>query len=164
MEDENKITRSNLFDEPHKYLSSYALVTFKSYQSAYDVHRRRTISNIAKTIKEKHTLNGLTPGSGGSHDHSNEEFLNKHDIELFMAPHPYDIDWNAYNKLYTKGSYIWHVLAWCVVIFFIPVLTYFVEFKLSMTLAMNLKGASKDDKVFITHSVIFMSIRIVLSV
>jgi hypothetical protein len=45
-EDENKITRCNLMSNPEKYLSPYALVTFRTYTDAYETFKLEKIPHV----------------------------------------------------------------------------------------------------------------------
>lgn len=116
---------------------------------------------IIRRFQSFHDLSSANEGPAKN----DQKFLQRNDIKLFMAPHPHDIDWNSFDDLHTNKSNIGHIIAWIVILLFIPVLTYFVEFKLSMRLALSMKGlVSENENVFIGNTFIFMAIRIALSV
>jgi hypothetical protein len=162
-EDENKITRCNLMSNPEKYLSPYALVTFRTYTDAYETFKREKIPHVRISRGQKvdnlgrpdvEILQEFTGGSGGSHDlNSEEKFVKKTEISLKLSPHPFDIDWNCYNEENMTQSNLVHIIAWTCVLLILPVATYFVEFKLSMNLALHLRLLVTDkDTTFIANT------------
>jgi len=89
-------------------------------------------------------IKGLAPQLGLSNNNCNdsplmeqEQLKKKTDIKLWLCPHPYDIDFNSYDSENLTRSNIFHMLMWIIVLLLLPVATYFVEFKLSINLAIH---------------------------
>ena len=181
LEDENKITRCNLLNGADEYLSNYALVTFYSYVTAYETFKRGKIT-IAKDPKKVINSRQKMSGRGDELNISDRKYRTnskrgnitvslveeqekvKTDIKLWLSPHPYDIDWNSYDREDLGKWNLFHIILWVIIILILPVATYFVEFKFSMRLALQLKlMVNPNSDVFISNTFLFMSIRVLLS-